>query len=108
VGLAHLGLPFHRHLDPRVHEVYSGAPGQMISVSAVDGSFNPCARPFGHIFCICLYIQCIVVHWRVPNGLVARQDEFGKGARPAGLQPLHSTSLELVTCITFASGLRIG
>ena len=85
LGLAHLGLLFHQHLDPRVHEVYSGAPGQMISVSAANGSFNPCARPFGHNFCICLYIQCIGVHWRVPSGLLARQDVFGKGAGPAGL-----------------------
>ena len=28
LGLAHLGLPFHRHLDQRVHAVYSGVPGQ--------------------------------------------------------------------------------
>ena len=47
LGLAHLGLPFHQHLDPRVHEVYSGVPGQKILVSAAGGPFNPCARPFG-------------------------------------------------------------
>jgi len=47
LGLAHLGLPFHRHLDPRVHEVHSGAPGQKISVSAAGELFNPSARPFG-------------------------------------------------------------
>ena len=85
LGLARLGLPFHRHLDQRVHEAHSGAPVQKISVSAADGSFNPCARPFGHIFCIFLYIQCIGVHWRVPNGLVARNDVLGKGVGPAGL-----------------------
>ena len=102
LGLAHLGLPFHRHLDPRVHEVHSGAPGQKISVSAENGSFNPCAWPFGHIFCICLYLQCIGVHWRVPNGLVARQDVFGKGAGPAGLgeagRPVASAQHESGTC----------
>ena len=47
LGLAYLGLPFHRHHDPRVHEVHSGISGQKISVSAAGGSFNPCARPFG-------------------------------------------------------------
>ena len=47
VGLARLGLPFHRHLDPRVREVHSGVPAQKISVSIAGGSFNPCARPFG-------------------------------------------------------------
>ena len=102
LGLAHLGLPFHRHLDPRVHEVHSGAPGQKISVSAANESFNPCARPFGHNFCICLYIQFIGVHWRVPSGLVARQDVFGKGAGPAGLgeagRPATSTEHESGTC----------
>ena len=108
LGLVRFGLPFHRHLDQRVHEVHSGAPSQKIWLSAVDGSFNPCARPFGHIFCICLYILCIGVHWRVPNGLVARDDVLGKGVGPAGLQLLHSTSPELITCITFASRLRIG
>ena len=106
--LAHLGPPFHRHLDQRVHKVHGGAPGQKISVSAANGSFNPCASPFGHNFCICLYILCIGVNWRVPSGLVARQDVFGKCARPAGLQPPHDTSSKLVICITFASGLRIG
>ena len=38
LGLAHLGLPFHRHLDPRVHEVHSGLPAQKISVSVAGGS----------------------------------------------------------------------
>ena len=47
LGLAHLGLPFHRHLDPHVYEVHSGVPAQNISVSVASGSFNPCARPFG-------------------------------------------------------------
>ena len=83
--LAHLGPPFHKLADKRVHEIHSGAPGQKISVSAANGSFNPCARPFGHNFCICLYIQFIGVHWRVSSGLVARQDVFCKGAGPAGL-----------------------
>ena len=83
--LAHRGPPFHWLADQQVHEVHGGAPGHKISVSAADGSFNPCARPFGHIFCICLYVQCIGLNWRVPNGLVARQDVFGKGAGPAGL-----------------------
>ena len=83
--LALLGPPFHRRLDQTEHEVHSGAPGQEISVSAANGSFNPCARPFGHNFCIFLYIQCIGVHWRVPSSLVARQDVFGKGAGAAGL-----------------------
>ena len=106
--LAHIGPPFQQHLDQRVHEVHSGAPSQKISVSAANGSFNPCARPFGHNFCIFLYIQCIGVHWRVPSGLVARQNVFDRGAGPAGLQPLHDTSPKLVICITFASGLRIG
>ena len=85
LGLARLSPPFHRLLDQHVSEVHGGAPGQKILVSSANGSFNPCARPFGHIFCFCLYIQCIVVHWRVPNGLMARQDVFGKGAGPAGL-----------------------
>ena len=102
LGSARLGPPCHRLLDQHVHEVHSGAPGQKISVSAVDGSFNPCARPFGHIFCICLYIQCIGVHWRVPSGLVARQDVFGKGAGPAGLsqagRPAASARHEFETC----------
>ena len=47
LGLAHLGLPFCRHLDPRVHEVHSGAKAQKILVIAAGGPFNPCARPFG-------------------------------------------------------------
>ena len=47
LGLAHLGLPFHRHLDPSVYEVHSGVLAQKISVSAAGGPFNPCARPFG-------------------------------------------------------------
>ena len=83
--LAHLGPPFHRHLEQRVHEVHSGPLFQKISASAENGSFNPCARHFGHNFYICLYIQCIGVHWRVPSGLLARQDVFGKGAGLAGL-----------------------
>ena len=102
--LAHLGPPFHGLADQHVYEVHGGAPVQMISVSAANGSFNPCARPFGHNFCICLYIQFIGVHWRVPSGHVARQNVFGKGA---GLQPLQNTSPKLVICITFAFGLRI-
>ena len=57
--LARFGPPFHGLADQWVHEVHSGAPGQKISVSAANGSFNPCARPFGHNFYICLYIQCI-------------------------------------------------
>ena len=85
LGLAHLGLSLHRYLDPRVHEVHTGALGQKISVSAANGPFNPCARPFGHIFGICLYLQCIGVHWRVPNGPVARDDVLGKGVGPTGL-----------------------
>ena len=40
LGSARLGPLFHRLLDQHVYEVHSGAPGQMISVSAVDGSFN--------------------------------------------------------------------
>ena len=47
LGSARLGLPFHRHLDPRVHEVHRGVPAQKISVSAAGGPFNPCARRFG-------------------------------------------------------------
>ena len=70
--LAHLGPPFHGLADQHVYEVHVGAPVQKISVSAANGSFNPCARPFSHNFCICLYIQYVGVHWRVPNGLVAR------------------------------------
>ena len=100
--LAHLGPPFHRHLDQRVHEVHSGAPVQKISASAENGSFNPCARHFGHNFCIFLYIQFIGVHWRVPSGLVARQNVFGKGAGPAGLveagRPATSAEHESETC----------
>ena len=100
--LALLGPPFHRHLDQRVRKVHGGAPGQKISVSAANGSFNPCARPFDHIFCICLYVQCIGLNWRVPNGLVARQDVFGKGAGPAGLgeagRPATSAEHESETC----------
>ena len=106
--LAILGPLFYRHLDQSVHEVHGGVPVQKISASAENWSFNPCARPFGHNFCILLYIQFIGVHWRVPSGLVARQNVFGRGAGPAGLQPLHDTSPKLVICITFASGLRIG
>ena len=104
LGLARLGLSFHLYLDQRVHKVHSGASVQKISASATNGSFNPCARTFGHNFCICLYIQCIGVHWRVPNGLVARRDVFGKGARPA-VYSLHNPSLELVIFITFTSEL---
>ena len=100
--LALLSPLFHRRLDQRVHEVHSGAPGQKISVSAANGSFNPCARPFGYNFCICLYIQCIGVHWRVPSGLVARQDVFGKGAGLAGLgeagRPATSAEHESEIC----------
>ena len=47
LGLAHLGLPFHRHLDPHVYEVHSGVLAQKILVSAASESFKPCARPFG-------------------------------------------------------------
>ena len=83
--LARLGPPFHGLADQHVYEAHSGAPAQKISASAENGSFNPCARPFGHNFCICLYIQCIGVHWRVPSGLVARQDVFGRGAGLASL-----------------------
>ena len=100
--LAHLGRPFHGLADQHVYEVHSGAPAQKISASAENGSFNPCARPFGHNFCICLYIQCIGVHWRIPSGLVARQDVFGKGAGPAGLgeagRPAASAQHESETC----------
>ena len=100
--LALLGPPFHRHLDQSVHEVHGGAPVQKISVSASNGSFNLCARPFGHNFCICLYIQFIGIHWRVSSGLVARQNVFGKGAGPAGLGeagwPAASTQHESETC----------
>ena len=83
--LAHLGRPFHGLADQHVYEVHSGAPVQKNSASAENGSFNPCAMPFGHNFCFCLYVQCIGVHWMVPSGLVARKDVFGKGAGPAGL-----------------------
>ena len=49
------------------------------------------------------------VHGDAPvQKISARQDVFGKGAGSAGLYPLHNMSLELVICITFASGLRIG
>ena len=100
--LAHLGPPFHRLLSQHVYEVHSGAPVQKISASAENGSFNPCDRPFGHNFCICLYIHCVGVHWRVPSGLVARQDVFGRGARPAGLsqagRPAASARHEFETC----------
>ena len=106
--MARLGPPFHGLADQLVYEVHGGAPVQKISVSAANESFNPCARPFGHIFGICLYLQCIGVHWRVPNGLVARNDVFGKGVGLAGLQPLHNTSPKLVICIIFASRLQIG
>ena len=60
--LARLGPPFHGLADQHVYEVHGGAPVQKISASAENGSFNPCARPFGHNFCICLYIQFIGVH----------------------------------------------
>ena len=100
--LAHLGRPFHGLADQHVYEVHSGAPAQKISASAENGSFNPCDRPFGHNFCICLYIHCVGVHWRVPSGLVARQDVFGKGAGPAGLgeagRPAASAQPESETC----------
>ena len=100
--LALLGSLFHRHLDQRVHEVHSGAPVQKNSASAENGSFNPCARPFGHNFCICLYVQCIGVHWRVPSGLVARKDVFGRGTGLAGLsqagRPAVSARHESETC----------
>ena len=68
-----------------MYEVHGGAPVQKISVSAANGSFNPCARSFGHNFCLCLYNQFIGLHWRVSSGLVARQDVFRRGAGPAGL-----------------------
>ena len=100
--LACFGPPFHGLAGQWVHEVHNRAPGQKIWVSAANGSFNPCARPFGHNFCMCLYIQCIGVHWRVPSGLVARQDVFGKGAGPAGLgeagRPAASAQPESETC----------
>ena len=91
--LARLGPPFHGLADQYVYEVHGGAPVQKISTSA---------RPFGHNFCFCLYIQFIGVHWRVPSGLVARQNVFGKGAGPAGLgeagRPAASTQHESETC----------
>ena len=97
-----LGPPFHGLADQHVYEVHVGAPVQKISVSAANGSFNPCARPFGHNFCICLYIQFIGVHWRVPSGLVARQNVFSKGAGPARLsqaaRPAASAQPESETC----------
>ena len=100
--LARLGPPFHGLADQHVYEVHGGAPVQKISASAENGSFNPCDRPFGHNFCICLYIQCIWVNWRVPNGLVARRDVFGKGAGPVGLGeagwPAASARFESETC----------
>ena len=74
--LAILGPLFYRHLDQSVHEVHGGVPVQKISASVENGLFNPCARPFSHNFSICLYIQCIGVYWRVPSGLLARQDVF--------------------------------
>ena len=100
--LACISPPFHGLADQWVHEVHSDAPGQKISISAANGSFNPCARPFGHIFCICLYIQCIGVHWSVPNGLVARNDVLDKGVGPASLgeagRPAASAQHESGTC----------
>ena len=67
-----------------------------------NGSFNPCARPFGHIFGICLYLQCIGVHCRVPNGPVVRDDVLGKGVGPAALgeagRPAASAQHESRTC----------
>ena len=97
--LARLGPPFHGLADQLVYEVHGGAPVQKISVSAANGSFNPCVRLFGHNFCICLYIQFIGVYWRVPNGLVARYDVLGKGVGPAGLLPLHGRSSLRNICI---------
>ena len=81
--LACLGPPFHGLADQHVYEVHGGAPVQKISASAENWSFNPCARPFDHNFCICLNIQFIGVHWRVRSGLVARQNVFGKGTGSA-------------------------
>ena len=53
-------------------------------------------------FVFALYVQCIGVHWRVPNGLVARQDVFGKGVRPASLgeagRPAAFAQHEFGTC----------
>ena len=102
LDLARLGPPFHGLADQHVYEVHGGAPVQKISASAENWSFNPCARPFGHNFCICLNIQFMGVHWRVRSGLVARDDVLGKGAGPAGLgeagQPAASTQHESETC----------
>ena len=60
--LARFGPPFHGLADQHVYEVHGGAPAQKISASAENGSFNPCARHFGHNFYIFLCIQCIGVH----------------------------------------------
>ena len=54
--LPRLGPPFHWLADQHVYEVHGGAPAQKISASAENGSFTPCPRPFGHNFCIYLYI----------------------------------------------------
>ena len=51
LGSARVGLSFHRHLDPRDHEVHSGVPGQKISVSAAGGPFNPCDRHLIKLTC---------------------------------------------------------
>ena len=63
---------------------------------------DPWWKPSGHILGICLYIQCIGVHYGVPNSLVARQDVFGKGVGPAGLgeagRPGVSAEHESETC----------
>ena len=97
--MACLGPPFHRHFDQSVHEVHGSVPVQKILASAENWSFNPCARPFDHNFCICLYIQFIGVHWRVPSGFVARQNVFGKGAGPAEAGwPATSAEHESRTC----------
>ena len=67
-----------------------------------NGPNLPLLKPFGLIFCVCLYLQCIGVHWRVPNGLVARQYVFGKGVGLAGLgeagRPAASAQHESETC----------
>ena len=85
LGLAHLGLPFDRHLDPHVYEVHSGVPAQKISVSTASGSFNPCARPFGPFDQTNL--QSMV--WRqcedVTSHLDQRHSIVCKGDRPSGL-----------------------
>ena len=65
LGSARLGLPFHQHLDPRVHEVHTSVPSQKISVSVAGGLLNPCAR-LTRISSLVLAVERLNnLHWNI-------------------------------------------